>query len=179
MSASLFSDPAITSAPVDLGEAFTVSYSVDGGAFTTLESARTATGAASFDLPASVEGRDLRLRFALDASSPLETLTVDNVLIAAGDGEEPPGGSLPPVADVTRAGPYAVTVDRTAGPGNDGWLVHPTNLGQNGVDHPIFVWTRTPARAARSPRASTRRRWRSAGTRAGRSERSTSPTRRG
>jgi hypothetical protein len=44
------------------------------------------------------------------------------------------------VADVTRPGPYAVTVDSSAGPGGDGWLVHPANAGQNGVDHPILVW---------------------------------------
>ncbi len=127
---------------LDLGETFTAAYSVDGGSFTTLESARTATGAASFDLPASVDGRDLRLRFSLDASSVLETLTVDNVLVVAEDGDdpEPPGGSLPPVSDVTRPGPYAVTIDQTAGPGDDGWLVYPTNAGQNGVDHPILVW---------------------------------------
>ncbi|MEV0718490.1 hypothetical protein [Asanoa sp. NPDC050611] len=127
-----------TASGLDLGETFTAAYSVDGGSFTALESARTASGAATFDLPASVDGRDLRLRFSLDASSVLETLTVDDVVVAAGDGEE--GGSLPPVADVTRPGPYAVTIDQTAGPGGDGWLVYPTNLGQNGVDHPIFVW---------------------------------------
>jgi hypothetical protein len=159
LSGSLFSDPSITSAPIDLaghsgvtvsytraasgldlGESFTAAYSVDGGSFTPLESARTATGAASFRLPASVDGRDLRLRFSLDASSFLETLTVDNVLVEAEDGQEPPTGSLPPVDDVTDPGPYAVTIDSTAGPGNDGWLVYPANAGQNGVNHPILVW---------------------------------------
>ncbi|WP_196278907.1 poly(ethylene terephthalate) hydrolase family protein [Catellatospora vulcania] len=168
LAASLIADPSMTSAPIrligysgvtvsytraasglDLGESFTVGYSVDGGSFATLESARTATGAVSFNLPASVNGRDLRLRFSLDASSILETLTVDNVLVQ-GDpvgGPSPtgsptgsPGGSLPPVSDVTRPGPYAVTIDQTAGPGDDGWLVYPTNAGQNGVDHPVFVW---------------------------------------
>ncbi|WP_119731341.1 poly(ethylene terephthalate) hydrolase family protein [Thermomonospora amylolytica] len=161
LSGSLFSDPSMTSASIDLagysgvtvsytraasgldlGETFTVAYSVDGGSFTTLESARTATGAASFRLPAAVDGRDLRLRFSLDASSALETLTVDDVRVEATGGQDPdpPTGSLPPVDDVTRPGPYAVTIDRTAGPGNDGWLVYPTNAGQNGVDHPLFVW---------------------------------------
>jgi hypothetical protein len=33
-----------------------------------------------------------------------------------------------------------VSIDTTAGPGDDGWLVYPTNAGQNGVDHPILVW---------------------------------------
>ncbi|MER5479670.1 hypothetical protein ABT026_22285 [Streptomyces sp. NPDC002734] len=161
---SLLTDPTLTSAAVnlagysgisvsytrtatglDLGEAFTVAYSVDGGSWTTLESARTATGATSYRLPSSVDGRGLRLRFSLDANSALESLTVDDVLVqAAGGGTggptDPPGGSLPPVSDVTAPGPYAVTVDTTAGSGDDGWLVYPTNAGQNGVRHPVLVW---------------------------------------
>ncbi|MGW5639049.1 poly(ethylene terephthalate) hydrolase family protein [Streptomyces sp. NPDC003832] len=164
LSGSLVTDASLTSAPValsgysgisvsytrtasglDLGEAFTVAYSVDGGAFTTLESARTASGAASFQLPSSVDGRTVRLRFSLNAGSVLETLTVDDVLVqAAGGGgggpTDPPGGTLPPVTDVTAPGPYAVTMDTTAGPGNDGWLVYPANAGQDGVDHPVLVW---------------------------------------
>ncbi|MCC5035978.1 hypothetical protein DMH02_022925 [Streptomyces sp. WAC 00631] len=162
LSGSLFTDPAITSAPIDLagysgvtvsytraaygldpGESFTAAYSVDGGSFTALESARTATGAASFRLPASADGRYLRLRFSLDADRPLETLTVDDVLVEAaggGDPTDPPPGSLPPVDDVTEPGPYAVTVDSGAGPGDDGWLVYPADAGRDGVDHPILVW---------------------------------------
>ncbi|SFC44095.1 hypothetical protein [Streptomyces aidingensis] len=167
---SLFSEPSMTSAPIDLngygnltvsytreasgldlGESFTVAYSVDGGSFTTLESARTAGGAASFPLPASVDGRSVRLRFSLDAGSFLETLTVDDVLVEAGSGgggdsggsggpTDPPPGSLPPVDDVTRPGPYPVTIDTSAGPGGDGWLAYPANAGQDGVDHPVLVW---------------------------------------
>ncbi|MFD3655616.1 hypothetical protein [Streptomyces sp. NPDC058620] len=162
LSGSLGSDPTLTSAFVnlagysdvrvsytraasglDLGESFKAAYSVDGGAFTAMESARTATGSASFRLPASVANRTLRLRFSLDANSALETLTVDDVLVEAEGGggpTDPPPGSLPPVADVTARGPYAVTIDSTAGPGDDGWLVYPTNAGQNGVNHPILVW---------------------------------------
>ncbi|MCC3651254.1 hypothetical protein LIX60_07180 [Streptomyces sp. S07_1.15] len=162
LSGSLFTDPSITSAPIDLagysgvtvsytrsasgldlGESFTAAYSVDGGSFTALESARTVAGAASFRLPASADGRDLRLRFSLDASSALETLTVDDVLVEAaggGDPTDPPPGSLPPVDDVTEPGPYAVTVDSSAGPGDDGWLVYPSDAGRDGVDHPILVW---------------------------------------
>lgn len=162
LSGSLSSGPSMVSAPIDLtgygdltlsytraasgldlGETFTVAYSVDGGPFTALESARTATGAVSFPLPDSAEGGDLRLRFSLEANGILETLTVDDVLIEAADGggpTDPPTGSLPPVDDVTEPGPYAVTVDDSAGPGNDGWLVYPTDAGRNGVDHPVFVW---------------------------------------
>lgn len=162
LSGSLRSDPTLTSASVDLagysdvrvsytratsgldlGESFNAAYSVDGGAYTPLESARTATGRVSFTLPASVTNRTLRLRFSLDANSALETLTVDDVLVeveAGGGPTDPPPGSLPPVTDVTAPGPYAVTIDSTAGPGNDGWLVYPTNAGQNDVNHPILVW---------------------------------------
>ncbi|GGS39851.1 hypothetical protein AB0E75_14700 [Streptomyces griseoviridis] len=162
LSGSLFADPALTSAPIDLagygevtvsytratsgldlGETFTAAYSVDGGSYTALEVARDATGTASFRLPASVDGHQLRLRFSLAANSVLETLTVDDVRVeAAGGGgpADPPAGSLPPVSDVTAPGPYAVAVDRSAGPGGDGWLVHPADAGRDGVDHPVFVW---------------------------------------
>ncbi|MFD3823523.1 hypothetical protein [Streptomyces sp. NPDC058625] len=162
LSGSLLSGPTLTSASIDLagysdvtvsytqaasgldlGESFSAAYSVDGGAFTTLEAARTATGSASFRLPAPVADRTLRLRFSPDASSALETLTVDDVLVEAegsGGPTDPPPGSLPPVADVTAPGPYAVTIDSTAGPGNDGWLVYPTSAGQDGVNHPVLVW---------------------------------------
>jgi hypothetical protein len=161
LSGSLLTDPSLTSAPIaltgysgisvsytraasglDLNEAFTVAYSIDGGAFTTLESSRTASGAASFQMPSSADGRTVRLRFSLDASSALETLTVDDVSVqAAGGGPtDPPGGTLPPVTDVTEPGPYAVTIDTTAGPGDDGWLVYPANAGHNGVNHPVLVW---------------------------------------
>ncbi|WP_405661870.1 hypothetical protein OG379_11790 [Streptomyces sp. NBC_01166] len=162
LSGSPGSGPALVSAPVDLtgqsdvtlsytraasgldlGEAFTVAYSVDGAPFTALESARTATGAVSFPLPAAVDGGDLRLRFSLNANSLLETLTVDDVLVEAENGggpTEPPAGSLPPVDDVTEPGPYAVTVDESAGPGDDGWLVRPADAGRDGVGHPVFVW---------------------------------------
>jgi len=131
-----------TATGLDLGESFTVAYSVDGGSYVTLESGRTASGSTSFRLPASVDGRSLRLRFSLDANSPLESLTVDDVLVTAeeGDDQNPPGGSLPPVSDVTKPGPYSVTIDRFAGPRRNGWLVHPADLGRDGVDHPIFVW---------------------------------------
>jgi hypothetical protein len=164
LSGSLYSDPSMVSAPIDLtghsdvtlsytrtasgldlGEAFTVAYSVDGASFTTLESSRTATGAVSFPLPAAVDGGDLRLRFSLTANSLLETLTVDDVLVEAeagdgGDPTDPPAGSLPPVDDVTEPGPYAVTIDESAGPDGDGWLVYPADAGRDGVDHPVFVW---------------------------------------
>jgi hypothetical protein len=47
-------------------------------------------------------------------------------------------GTLPPVTDVGKAGPYAVTTDGKAGANSTVW--RPTELGKDGVKHPIFVW---------------------------------------
>ena len=57
------------------------------------------------------------------------------------------GGSLPPVTSISTKGPFEVTIDQRGG-GNT-WIYHPTDLGRNGVKHPIFVWgtgaTSTPS----------------------------------
>jgi hypothetical protein len=47
-------------------------------------------------------------------------------------------GTLPPVTSVEMDGPYAVTVDQNAGANS--WVFRPTDLGKDGVKHPIFVW---------------------------------------
>ena len=49
------------------------------------------------------------------------------------------GSGLKPVTSVAEDGPYATTVDAEAD-GGDGYLVYPTDLGADGVKHPIFVW---------------------------------------
>jgi len=57
--------------------------------------------------------------------------------------EPPPptgGGTLPPVSSVETNGPFATTIERRTGPSRDGWVVRPTNLGANGLLHPIFIW---------------------------------------
>jgi hypothetical protein len=46
---------------------------------------------------------------------------------------------LPQVGSVDADGPYAVTIDQNVGP-NRGWIVRPTDLGKQGVKHPIFIW---------------------------------------
>lgn len=58
------------------------------------------------------------------------------------DPEEPTygGGSLPAVDTIEADGPFATTVEENTGPSGAGWLVRPTNLGQDGVQHPIFIW---------------------------------------
>lgn len=43
-----------------------------------------------------------------------------------------------PDADVDADGPFQVTVDEMGG-GNT-WVFHPTELGKDGLEHPIFVW---------------------------------------
>jgi hypothetical protein len=64
---------------------------------------------------------------------------------AAGSG--PAMGSLTPVTDVSKMGPYAVTVDQKGGANS--WVFRPTDLGKDGVIHPIFVFgcgaTSTPS----------------------------------
>jgi hypothetical protein len=47
-------------------------------------------------------------------------------------------GTLPPVTTVDMDGPFTVTIDRNAGATS--WVFRPTELGRDGVKHPIFVW---------------------------------------
>lgn len=49
------------------------------------------------------------------------------------------GVKLKPVTSVAEEGPYATTVDAEADDGA-GYLVYPTELGAEGLKHPIFVW---------------------------------------
>jgi hypothetical protein len=53
-------------------------------------------------------------------------------------GGAPSSGSLPPVTSVDQNGPYTVTIDQNAGASS--WVFRPTELGKDGVKHPIFVW---------------------------------------
>jgi hypothetical protein len=48
------------------------------------------------------------------------------------------GPHIPSVTSVDAAGPYTVTVDQNAGASS--WVFRPTELGKDGVKHPIFVW---------------------------------------
>ena len=47
-------------------------------------------------------------------------------------------GRLPLTSNVDADGPFAVTVDGRAGANST--VFRPTNLGQDGIKHPIFVW---------------------------------------
>lgn len=57
---------------------------------------------------------------------------------ATGGAAGTPSGSLPAVTSVDQNGPYTVTIDQQAGASS--WVFRPTELGQDGVKHPIFVW---------------------------------------
>ncbi|MET0286703.1 MAG: hypothetical protein ABW352_19640 [Polyangiales bacterium] len=76
-----------------------------------------------------------------DATRPDDPPASRDAGVADADVAEPePGsGSLPPVTSVADAGPYEVTILMNTGP-NRGWVVHPKELGKDGVKHPLFTW---------------------------------------
>jgi hypothetical protein len=61
--------------------------------------------------------------------------------IAAAGASAPAGPTLPPVDDPAKPGPFGVEIVATA-PGLDTHgLFIPVKLGENGIKHPIIVWT--------------------------------------
>ncbi|HVF16251.1 MAG TPA: serine hydrolase [Steroidobacteraceae bacterium] len=77
-----------TASGLDLGEAGRVSVSVNGGAFTVLESQRSPTGRVTFQLG---NAASVRLRFSITASSFLEMYDVDAIALEG----TPVGGCEP------------------------------------------------------------------------------------
>jgi hypothetical protein len=49
-------------------------------------------------------------------------------------------GSLPPVTSTATDGPFRTMEDLSAGPKGKSGLFRPTELGRDGVKHPVFVW---------------------------------------
>lgn len=128
---------------LDSGEAGIASISINGGAFTTLESVQNASGARTITLPANAANQpNVRLQFAINANSTLETYTVDSIVLSGDTAGNPGGGggTLPPVSSVDADGPLAVTLDKNTGPARAGWVGRPSALGANGLKHPIFIW---------------------------------------
>ncbi|GAB1258207.1 hypothetical protein NBRC116494_27090 [Aurantivibrio plasticivorans] len=133
---------------LDYGESGSLLYSVDGFNYTSLFSSNSISSG-SYALPEGVE--TIYLQFRVQASSRFENYQVRSVTVA-GDADggctgseccEPNcggGGSLPPVSSVERNGPFATTMDRSTGPGRDGWVGRPTNIGQDGIKHPVLIW---------------------------------------
>ncbi len=89
-----------SSSGLDLGEAGVAAVSINGGAFVTLESSRTASGRATFALGSSAaNATSIVLRFSINASSTLETYDVDNVVLSGTPGGGNPGGPRPALGE--------------------------------------------------------------------------------
>lgn len=126
---------------LDTGEAGIVEFSTNGTTYTVLESVQTASGTRTIVLPATAANQSaVRLRFRINASLSSESYTVDSIRVEALTEQPPPGGSLPPVSSVETDGPFATTIEQNTGPARSAWVVRPTNLGANGLKHPIFIW---------------------------------------
>lgn len=78
---------------LDAGETATISYSFDGQNFNVLESLRSASGQVT--LPISGSGSQLYLRFTLNASSILETYTINQVAVQGTGGSSGPDPEPP------------------------------------------------------------------------------------
>jgi hypothetical protein len=89
------------------------------------------TGAAIDAGTPAVVGADATVPSASDAA--VGTASGDAAVTA------PAAGRLPPAEAVDKDGPFATTIEMNVGP-NKGWVVRPTDLGKNGVLHPIFTW---------------------------------------
>jgi len=61
-------------------------------------------------------------------------------IAGAAAGEMPSGTKLPPVANTDGDGPFEVMQDFRAGPRGQSGLFRPSELGKDGVKHPVFVW---------------------------------------
>lgn len=60
---------------------------------------------------------------------------------SAPDGQAPTGGSLfPAVTDPVAKGPYTAKTVERAGPNNNYTIYQPTELGKDGVKHPVLTW---------------------------------------
>lgn len=128
---------------LDSGEAGIAAFSVDGVNYTTIESVQSASGAITVSLPSAAANQSaLRLRFRVNANSSTENYTVASLTLqgTTGGPTEPPVGTLPPVNSVDADGPFATSIQQSAGSGRSGWVVYPTTLGANGLKHPIFIW---------------------------------------
>lgn len=56
------------------------------------------------------------------------------------DGGIPDASILPPVTSVEAEGPFATSIEQNVGPGNGSWVFYPTELGKDGLLHPVFGW---------------------------------------
>lgn len=143
----------------DLGMSSTVSEaaaSEAGGTTVTAQAGRSGAGA-----PAAAGGMTGSTRTSATAGSGGDTPAADSTAAGSGGdaaaagnaaagsggdtataGDAAPasaGSKLKPAMSVAEDGPYPTTLDAEAD-GGDGYVVYPTDLGADGVKHPIFVW---------------------------------------
>ena len=89
-----------TTSGLDAGEVGTASISINGGAFTAVESLQTATGRVTLALSANAANQSsVVLRFNVVANGPLESYTIDNIVVAGTPGGNQPGNNRPPIGD--------------------------------------------------------------------------------
>jgi len=134
-----------TTNALDAGEAGIAEVSVNGGAFTTVESVRTASGRATFPLGANAANQAaVVLRFRINSNSVFENYTVDNItLTGVGAGAPNPGNNnRPAIGDFVtfesgQVRPLAVSADGTR--------LYAVNTPDNRVE--VFdITTNTPTR---------------------------------
>ena len=126
---------------LDSGEAGIAEYSVNGGAYTAVESIRTASGRVTFSLPSTVSNQSsVRLRFRINASLSSETYTVDNIRLEGTSGDGGGGTTNPyekgpaPTKSMLEAstGPFTYTTTNVSSFSADGYgggtIYHPTNV---------------------------------------------------
>ena len=91
---------------------------------------------ASVSADASV-GADASGDAARDDAGPTTPSTPDAGTVT---GDSGPAAGLPPAASTAQDGPFRASEDLRAGPRGKSGLFWPTELGKDGLQHPLFVW---------------------------------------
>lgn len=105
-----------TATGLDFRESGSVDYSINGGAWTSLESVRTAAGRMTFSLPAAAANTSIRLRWAISASLSRETFAVDNIVVDGVSGDPGPGPGPGPGGTIRGPDPTKATLEASTGP---------------------------------------------------------------
>ena len=86
---------------LDLGEGGIAEYSVNGGAYSQVESTRaTSRTRVTFGLSAAANQSSVRIRFRVSATSVFESYTVDNIVVSGtSSGGGGGGGARPPIGE--------------------------------------------------------------------------------
>lgn len=139
--------PAVMSAPAGGGAAGMTALLPGGSA----AASASAAGAGSSALPASGSSAGMGgvagthpAPAAMNDAGPAGTVSATDA------GSQPAGAGavkdsasapiLPPTSGVEGDGPFMTTQDLSGGPHGQSGLFYPTELGRDGLAHPIFVW---------------------------------------